>query len=291
MNQIDQEKCKKCMLCTRVCPCNIFGVNEHKEVFFIQEREAICLTCGQCMAVCKSRAIKVNGLSYTSDFKDLPESKWQFEDFTDFLSGRRSVRNFLEKSVPDDLINRLLEPVCYAPFGAAPEKMCITVVNSRERIVLALPHMEKFLDDIVTWMENPVIRYTIKRKKDPETFNTIKNHLYPMSKLKNYKLEYGDRITRNAPALIIFHAAEGAEAHSDNSLIYATYTMLAAHALGLGATMNGIVPNAINKNKKVRELFDIPASHEASMSVILGYPKYSYQRTLRRTKHSIRILS
>lgn len=117
------------------------------------------------------------------------------------------------------------------------------------------------------------------------------NNLYPISKLKNYKLEYGDRITRNAPVLIIFHAAEGAEAHSKNSMIYASYTMLAAHALGLGAAMNEIVPAAINKNKKVREVFDIPGTHEASISLILGYPKYSYQRTVKRRKHSIRILS
>jgi nitroreductase/NAD-dependent dihydropyrimidine dehydrogenase PreA subunit len=291
MNKIDQELCKKCMLCTQVCPCNIIGVNEHKEVFFIPERKAICLECGQCMAVCKSRAIRVNGLDYTSDFRELPEAKWQLNEYTNFVSGRRSVRNFLNKPVPDELINRVLDPVCYAPFGAAPEKMCITVVNSRERIVQALPHIEKFLDKIVTWIENPVIRYILKRKNGPELFNTLKNHLYPISKLKNYKLEYGDRITRNAPALIIFHAEEGAEAHSQNSMIYAIYTMLAAHALGLGATLIEIVPAAINRSKEVREVFDIPDTHEASMSLILGYPRFSYQRTVKRRKHSIRILS
>ena len=133
MNKIDQEKCKKCMLCTRVCPCNIIGVNAQKEVCFIQEREAICQSCGQCMAICKSRAITVNGLSYTKDFTDLPESSWQFKEFTDFISGRRSVRNYRDKPLPDELINKLLEPVCYAPFGAAPEKMCITVVNGTNR--------------------------------------------------------------------------------------------------------------------------------------------------------------
>lgn len=106
----------------------------------------------------------------------------------------------------------------------------------------------------------------IKKKKGPETFNTLKNHLYPIAKLENYKLEYGDRITRDAPALIIFHADKGAPEHTNNSIIYATYTILAAHALGLGACMIGIVPNAINKVPEVREIFGIPEQHEAVMS-------------------------
>lgn len=66
-----------------------------------------------------------------------------------------------------------------------------------------------------------------------------------MSELGNYKLEFGDRITRNAPALLIFHAENGAEEHTNSSLIYATYSILAAHAIVLGATMIGIVPAAI----------------------------------------------
>jgi NAD-dependent dihydropyrimidine dehydrogenase PreA subunit/nitroreductase len=291
MNKIDQQLCKKCMLCTEVCPCNVIGVNEQKELYFIPEREKICQECGQCMAVCKTRAITVNGFSYESDFKELPARSLPYADFIDFLSGRRSVRNFRDKAVPDEMIDNILESVCYAPYGAAPEKMCITVINSRERIQLALPHMEEFLNNVVRWMENPVASYMIKRKRNPETYNTLRNHLYPISKLGNYRLELGDRITRGAPALLIFHAAEEAEAHSENAMIYATYTMLAAHALGLGASMNGIISPAINKNQRVREVFDIPASHEASISLMLGYPRLSYRRTVRRTRHNVRVLS
>jgi NAD-dependent dihydropyrimidine dehydrogenase PreA subunit/nitroreductase len=291
MNKIDQQLCKKCMLCTEVCPCNVIGVNEQEELYFIPEREKICQECGQCMAVCKNKAVTVNGFSYTSDFRELPARSLQYVDYMDFLSSRRSVRNFKQKAVPDDMIEKLLESVCYAPYGAEPQKMCITVINSRERIQLALPHMEQFLNDVVGWMENPVARYMIKRKRNPETYNTLRNHLYPISKLGNYRLELGDRITRGAHALLIFHAAEEAEAHTHNAMIYATYAMLTAHALGLGASMNGIVAPAINKNKRVREVFDIPASHEAVISLMLGYPRLSYRRTLRRTRHSIRVLS
>ena len=104
-------------------------------------------------------------------------------------------------------------------------------------------------------------------------------------------MQYGDRSTRGAPAVIIFHADKGAEEHSDNSLIWATYAMMAAQSLGLGATMISLVPAAINKVKEVREAFRIPEEHEAVVSVITGYPKYKYKRGIKRTSHTVHFLN
>jgi nitroreductase/NAD-dependent dihydropyrimidine dehydrogenase PreA subunit len=286
-NIIDLELCRNCRLCIEVCPCNIIGLNGKEEVSFIRERESICLHCGQCMAVCSTKAIYVKGLSYETDLIDLPENNLEYDSFMDFLSNRRSIRNFKDKPVSDDLLHKILDSIAYAPYGAEPEKMNITVINNRKKIESALSYISKFLDDIVKWVDNPIASFMIKRRKGQETFNTIKNHLYPISKLGNYKLEFGDRITRGAPALLIFHAEKGAEEHTNNSLIYATYSILAAHALGLGATMIGIVPAAINKVREVREIFEIPKENEAVMSVIIGYPKYKYKRTIKRRNHKI----
>ena len=284
---VNSEICSKCQKCIEVCPCNIIGSNPEEEVHFIEERTSICIKCGQCMAVCGTKAINVNGLTYEDDFMDLPDHNVDHTSFVNFLANRRSIRNFKDKPISNKLIQQILDSVAYAPNGAEPEKINITVTNNRKQIETALPYIADFLDNIVRWMENPMASRMIKRKRGQETFNTLKNHLYPIAKLENYKLEFGDRITRDAPAILIFHADKGAEAHTNNSIIYATYTMLAAHALGLGATMIGIVPNAINKVPKVREIFRIPEQHEAIISVIIGYPKYKYQRTIKRNRQSI----
>mgnify|MGYP001822455649 FL=1 len=286
-NTIDQEVCSKCQLCIKVCPCNIIGINYKNETFFIEERIPICLKCGQCMAVCKTSAIKVDGQSYENDLHELPHNKVDHKSFVDFLANRRSVRNFKDKSVSRELIDQILESIYYAPFGAEPDKMRITVVNDRKRIESSLPHIEKFLDDIVKWIENPIASRVIKRRSGTEKYNTVKNHLYPISKLENYKLEFGDRITRDAPAIIIFHAPKNAASHTDNSFIYATYAMLTAHSLGLGATMIGLVPNAINKVKAVRDIYEIPDENEAISSIIVGYPGIKYKRTISRKEQQI----
>jgi len=284
---IKQELCEKCRRCMEICPCHVIGINQNQEVHFIRERESICLNCGQCMAICSTKAITVNGLSYGENVFDLPENKVDYEAFMDFLANRRSFRNFRNKAVPDSMLQKIVDSISFAPYGAAPEKVHITIINGREKIEAALPFISKFLDDIVRWIENPLASFIIRNKNSQETFNTLKNHLYPISKSGNYNPELGDRITRGAPALILLHAEKGAEEHTNNALIYATYMNLAAHSLGLGATMIGIVPAAINKVAEVKEIFQIPKEHESTASLILGYPKYRYKRAIKRNQHAV----
>ncbi len=281
-NLVDQNKCIQCKLCIEVCPVNMLGVDESGQVNFIAERESLCIECGQCMAVCSTDAVKIGKYTYAENFYRLPKDQADAQSFMDLLATRRSVRNYRSKSVSQELIQQALDSLDYAPYGAEPDKVHITVIHDRQIIEQALPPMEAFLDDIVKWIENPIASFMIKRKKGLELFNTIKNHLYPMAKLENYKLKYGDRITRGAPAMIIFHADPGAEEHTNNAMIYATYVMLALHALKLGAAMNGIVSAAINKLPEVKELFQIPESDEAVIALILGHPKYKYTKAVQR---------
>ena len=260
----------------------MIGIDAKGLVNFIPERESICLECGQCMAVCSTDAIKISKYTYEDNFIKLPENTVDYQKYIYFIATRRSIRNFKNKPVEKELIEKMLNSLDYAPYGAEPNKVEITIINNRKKIEKILPLTEKFLDNVVKWVDNPIISRIIKSKKGLETFNTLKNHLYPMSKLENYKLKYGDRITRGAPAIVVFHADKRAEEHTNNSLIYATYMIFALHSLGLGGTINGIIPAAINKVKQIKQKFNIPEQHEAVISIMFGYPKYKYQKTLKR---------
>ena len=284
-NSIDKSLCKNCRLCSEVCPCNI--IESNGSMHFAPEKEHICQHCGQCMAICPSLAIRIEGLSYENDFHKLPSDRIDYESFMDFLSARRSVRTFKDQAVDDEILNQIADSVSYAPFGASPGKMELSIVNNRCVIKSTLPIISRFLDDLVKKVEHPIASFFMKRIAGEEDFQTVKNHLYPIAKSGNYKLGQRDGITRGAPSIIIIHAAKDAEAHTANGLVYATYIMLAAHAHGLGATMVEIVPAAINRVKQLKEIFRIPEKNEAIMSVIIGHPSRKYQRTLKRKAHKI----
>ncbi len=91
-----------------------------------------------------------------------------------------------------------------------------------------------------------------------------------------------DIFTRGAPALILFHAPRGSENHTEDSHIAVAYGLLAAHALGLGASAIGLIPPAVERNKNLRRLFQVPDDNEVLASMIVGYPKNPFKRGIRR---------
>lgn len=281
-NTIDQKTCTNCKLCTIACPTKIIVQNEENQIHFQEERLHLCVKCGQCMAVCKNKAVFVEGFSYEKHFVNLNKESVDYDQFSNFLAGRRSVRNFKPKALDEDLIEKLLASVDYAPNGSHPEKMHITVINNRKKIEEALPHISSFLDNIVKLIENPLISFIFKKFKRKDEFNTIKNHIYPMVKDGRFNMENGDGLCRGAHTLFILHAEKDTESHRHNALIYSTYMSLAAHSLDLGATMIEVVTPGINNVKKVREIWGIPESHNTVMTLIVGYPKIKYLRGIKR---------
>lgn len=52
--RVIQEKCKKCLECTRVCPVKAVAEKDGK----VEIDMSICLSCGCCAAACPNKAIE-----------------------------------------------------------------------------------------------------------------------------------------------------------------------------------------------------------------------------------------
>ncbi len=281
---VNLETCKKCGLCAEVCPNRVVEWVPGKEPRFCADRLSLCIQCGHCMAVCPTQSITAGGLSYEKDFFDLPMGGVGECDFFNFLSSRRSVRNFQDKPVPKEMLQRIIQGVTLAPMGFPPHKVEVTVVQNRSIVKKALPHLMKLYGDLNKWMKNPLVRFFMKRRMRPETFKAIQNHIMPaMEKgLPEMKEKGTDIFTHGAPALLLFHAPRGSENHTEDTQVALTYGLLAAHSLGLGATAIGLIPPAVERNQELRKLFQVPKDNEVLASMIVGYPKVIFQRGIRR---------
>lgn len=69
-----------------------------------------------------------------------------------------------------------------------------------------------------------------------------------------------DGITRGAHThtIVLFHAEKDSEEHIQDSLIFVTYATLAAHNLGSGVTINGLIPPTFNKQKELNNCLISP---------------------------------
>lgn len=144
-------------------------------------------------------------------------------------------------------------------------------------------------DFLVRAMERPLVRVFIKRRVGNEKYNVLVHHVVPLMKIRLPDLKAGteDTITRNAPAMIVFHADRNEEHYREDIYIALTYGFLAAHALGLAGSAMDLIPPAIERNKELRKMFAIPDSNEVAATIIVGFPKYKYQRAIKRKFKSV----
>jgi nitroreductase/NAD-dependent dihydropyrimidine dehydrogenase PreA subunit len=286
---INLDTCKACGVCAAICPNRIIQKDASGRMFFRPDRIALCFQCGQCMAACPTRSVQVTGLSYERDFVDLPERDDYSQAFFDLIASRRAVRNFQDRPVPRELLEKIVQAISYAPPGFPPLKTELVVVQDSALIRQALPHMIELYDKLFKMMHNPLLRLMIKQRVGPQKFNTLQGHLVPMlaSRLPDLKTGAEDTITRRAPAMILFHAERQAQNYEVDAYIALTYGFLAAHALGLGGSAMDIIPPAIERNQVLRAMFGIPNGHEVVASMIVGYPKYRYQRAIKRELKSV----
>jgi nitroreductase len=258
-------------------------------ISFRPDRLALCIKCGQCMAVCPSQAIAVNGLTYERDFFELPAEHVADMTFLEMIKTRRAIRVFKQQPVPRKLLEKVVEAITFAPPGFTPPKTELTVVQDTEVIRRALPEMIRVYDRLLKAMGNPIARFFIRCKVGKATFKTLKRHVVPLMKKRLPELKRGteDTITRYAPAMIVFHAHRDAENYEEDIHIALTYGFLAAHALGLGGSAMSIIHPPIQRSPVLRELFSIPDTNVVVGSIILGYPKCRYQRGIKRNLKNV----
>jgi len=267
----------------------IMKKDSSNSISFRQDRLPLCMKCGQCMAVCPTKSISVEGLSYSRDFFEISETLAVETPFFDMIANRRAIRNFIDKPVPKELLEKVVQAISFAPPSFTPIKTEIVVVQEMEVIRKALPYMIKVYDDLVKAMKNPIARCFIRRKVGGAKFKTIENHVVPLmkSRLPELKMGVEDTITRYAPAMIVFHANKNAENYEADIYIALTYGFLAAHALRLGGSAMDLIPPAIQNSQELRKMLLIPDSNVVVASMILGYPKYRYQRGIKRELKSV----
>lgn len=160
----------------------------------------------------------------------------------------------------------------------------LTIIPDRALIEKGLPILTDYYRKLIGWLKNPLMRFLIRRRVDRATFRTLVEHILPLYEVE---LELAGRtgediFTYGAPALVLFHAPEDAPDHTENILIALTYGFLAAHALGLGATVLGIIPPILNRSPELQELWKLPGGHECVTSMIVGHPRARFRRGIRR---------
>lgn len=283
MPVINYKLCTNCGACVRVCKSFTIIGRDGKPAVDI-DNELGCIACGQCMAVCPKNAVTVSGRKLApGDAFLLPpkEKRATPESLMNLLVGRRSIRDFRDREPERKTIDRILEMSATAPMGIPPSDVGVTVVSGATRV-------QELAGDITgvfrKWQVffNPVVLFLMRPFFKKGEIEAFKDFILPATKLMIDARSGGtDYLFYHAPVVLLFHQSPYADPVDGH--IACTYAMIAAESLGLGTCMIGTVAFALDREKKLKEKWGIPADNKVALAMILGYPAYTYKRGLRRT--------
>jgi nitroreductase/Pyruvate/2-oxoacid:ferredoxin oxidoreductase delta subunit len=282
--QIDFDKCTACRLCTIVCKDLTLQMKDGKVA--IDENPLFgCYACGHCVAICPENCIILEGREATmGDFFEIParDKMAQYDQLLNLMYGRRSVREFKQKDVEDDVIEKIINAASTAPMGIPPSDVQVLILKGNEKVQEFARDYIEYLSKI-KWMFSPFMVAMMKPFLSKGDYLLFRKFLQPMIDffIKSRKKEE-DWLFYNAPLVMYFHGTDYTD--PADAEIAATYAMLAAESLGLGSCMIGSIgPFIKNGATKLKKKFGIYPDNRSGIFIIFGYSKYQFNKSIKRT--------
>ena len=279
---INQEFCNACGICSEVCPRHIPETNKNggkKITVIASERVDLCLVCGHCVAVCPNNAIQVEGL-VGKDFAPITELNMTYDQLLSLMLQRRSIRSYKNKSVPREIIDRIIDAAHTAPTGTGKSSTGVIVIDNPQTLERFSEMVYELYEKLEMGLKNPIARSFIKRNAGEKKFRTLREFVMPGMHwyIRWYREGRSNEILRDCPVLMLFHSPVNEPVVAENCLLSAFHAILMAQVLGIGTCFNDIIPPACNRNLEIRNLLDLPDDREVYASITMGYPKYQYKR-------------
>ncbi|WP_179293732.1 nitroreductase family protein [Candidatus Methanoperedens nitratireducens] len=162
---------------------------------------------------------------------------------------RRSVRDYLNKPVPEEIINKIIDAGRYAPSGFNLQPWRFVVVEN--------PAILERLSDYA----KPVLMKNLSGRTDAFAIS----HLERLED-RNYNIFY------NAPVLILVIGRKSNPRSDYDCTLCAGNIIHAAHSLGIGSCWVG-GGTVIQQSEELTALLQIPVNYKIVAPIILGYPR------------------
>ena len=290
---INTELCTGCGLCVTVCKAFNLAI-ENKKAVKSDTSLFGCIACGHCMAICQSGAIEISGRALSpQDMYELPERETMstFEQLLSLLQHRRSIREFTDRIIEPEVIDKILHAAKTAPMGLPPSDVNVLIINGKEKTRAFAQDFSNYLKGL-RYMSSSFFLALMRPFCGKENDEVFKGFIKPLFKAYTDDMDKGDNfINYDAPLLMYFYGT----LYSDpaDPIVAATYAMLAGEALGLGSCMLGAVHPFIQNGRKARlfrEKHHIKSRSREGLFIAFGYPAVKYRKGISRTFASIQMI-
>lgn len=289
--RVNGELCSGCGQCVSVCSDSSLTI-ENEIVTRSDLSFFDCFGCGHCMAICPTGAIEIFGRELSpDDLHTLPKKKniSNYNQLLALLQHRRSIREFKDKDIETDVIEKILAAAKTAPMGLPPSDVNVLIFHGKEKTRAFAKDFSKYLKSM-KFMTNKFFLALMRPVWGKESDEIFKGFLKPL--LRTYTTDGMDKgvntINYDAPLAIYFYGSPYCD--PADPIIAATYAMVAAESLGLGTCMLGAVHPFIQNGRKAktfRKNHNIKYKSKEGLFVAFGYPKPTFKKGLHRSFASV----
>ena len=261
--EIDKDKCTGCGLCASDCVggCISLGDNDIPKMIFPEH----CLSCGHCMSICPSGALSFNGLN-PEDSEKINDNLVEPDKLFSLIKSRRSVRQYKDEEISDDLWDKIKSMLPYIPTGCNSHALHFSIVRKREVMQILKDKVNK---NILRALSNPVLTPLAKK--------------FAYAKSAFEKGE--DIVFRGAPHMIVVSSPISAPCASTDPIIALSYIELYAKSLGLGTCWCGYGQICVKIMPELCEILEIPKGYAPVYTMLIGIPAVNYQRETQPDKY------
>ncbi len=290
---VDAEKCTLCGACLDECPFALLEMKTRSSVptpreIAVRSAEERCINCGHCVVICATDALTLHPTPHADPSsagqcpEELlpirPELQVTKEQVAHQLMARRTHRGYLERHVPRETIEELINVARYAPSGHNGQQAKWLVVSDKNEVRA----LGQTVVDFMKAVKDP----------SPDLPFAWDYHGTDSDCIVDLWESGVDSVFRGAPHTAILYGDPGMENLYAGRIQFAirlTYLELAAEAEGLGTVWNGFFVAALQMWPGTREAVArlLPEGQVAYDSMSFGYPKNLYRRIPRRNEASI----
>lgn len=206
----------------------------------------------------------------------------EFEDLATLIKGRRSIRRWQDKEVPQKLLTRAIELATWAPNGGNRQIWCFYIITNRNTINSIADRVQNTVDLMASWPESEEFSKEISRWQKSATFfrsapSAIAVAASKYESLADRMLTARGKTDRDARRIRANRDLANTRIQSAASAI--AYLLLALHKEGLGAVwMTGPMQAA----SEIEKLLKVPSDMNLVAFIPVGYPAESPEPRPRR---------
>ena len=117
---VDKSKCTHCGLCISDCVSGCISFDG--ENFPKTDDEKRCISCQHCLAICPTGALSF-GDKHPNDSQNV-----EYSDILGLIKSRKSVRQYKDEEIPQELLDKLKQMLPYVPTGCNNHSLHFSIV-------------------------------------------------------------------------------------------------------------------------------------------------------------------